>query len=474
MKRRRQPHEAKIGPQTATQTASQITIQLEDVVPEVVVQFLSPFLSNQDVSRFHSTCKNWRSALLTTIISRAGYMRKSDITTWQSTAPGLKNGDTRTLASLVHRVVITTQAESDFIGEFMSTVTHLLIEGTFDSPLDFLPPSLLVLSVTSLCFNQDIQLGMLPPGLLVLNLQETSLNHPLHAGTFPASLQCIIFSDHFMRPVQPGVLPEFIQHIKFGRRFNQPLAEGVLPKSVIYLEFGHLFRCSLTRNILPPGPMRSLLMPNCYKNRIEPGDLPVVETLQVSCDSLAPDSLTGVRYLRLRCDKLRPGDIPHTVTELEITTNNTLTLSMIPKRIEKLKLGHNTRIHIPPQSRFPSTLTELDLGIDFRYKLFPGIFPSTLRLLSLGCYFNHPVELGVLPASLHSLNLGPAFNHPIDRKAIPQSLRLVFVSASYRYCFPAHVTLKKPTNMIKYYEVDDQSVTTIFDPHTRQFSFQSL
>ncbi|GAM17006.1 hypothetical protein SAMD00019534_001810 [Acytostelium subglobosum LB1] len=120
---------------------------------------------------------------------------------------------------------------------------------------------------------------------------------------------------------------------------------------------------------------------------------------------------------------IEPGDLPHTITYLELspTFNQPLQPGAIPPSTTYLKFGPHSEYDQPFVSgALPMSLRTLELGRCYNQQINPGALPSSLTSLKTGG-FNQPLIIGALPSSLIDIEL-VHYNQPIGHGVLPDSL----------------------------------------------------
>lgn len=292
------------------------------------------------------------------------------------------------------------------LGDLYGTVIKIKFSDNFNKPLDYCLPS----NLTHLSFGRlfNTPIFFLPPSLLKLKFH--GYTHPI--SCLPPSLTSLKFKYYNSSPFP---LPDKLKHLSFGINFSQKLE--YFPRELRYLK-----------------------LPANYKHPL-PSFPPYLENIKITFQHIFGDDnnnnisnhlalipplpsastqLKLIVYLNIK--KISKNDWPP-VSELCICNNIENNIECWPSCLTSLEFSLNSNFNYPLLN-LPPTLTKLTLLNSFD-QLVDNLPPSLLYLY-FGNYFNKPVDN--LPPDLKYLRLGKNFNCSIDK--LPLSLTCLSISST--------------------------------------------
>jgi len=263
--------------------------------------------------------------------------------------------------------------------------------GSWNSNLDYLPETLLVLNVGDE-WNQSVD--KLPSHLKKLTFGR---NFDQDVDNLPSSLVYLKFSHWFNQPVNK--LPHSLKKVFFGFAFNQSIDS--LPPHLTHLDLGSR-SFSQQINKIPP----FLIFLTIF----------YVQSSVVNCDF--PNSIIHLQMLGNCSINQLPPFISH--LELENFPLSPPIMDNLALSLRKITFWQSVGMNI---DYFPPCLTHIWFGNRFNKPV--DHLPASLTHLIFGYDFNNPVDY--LPPHLLNLEFKENFNQPIDY--LPLSLLKLRISS---------------------------------------------
>ena len=253
-------------------------------------------------------------------------------------------------------------------------------------------------------FNQPLDAGLLPSSIEQLRLHAFS--QPIRVGSLPSELRHLVLEDSSFTEwewterqaedgmIEVGALPDGLESLKLARPMTT-LVPGQLPASLLLLELGTHFFAALPPRWLPAGLTHLVF---------QGGKQQPPRSATNAEDEVLPASLRSLVYgtSTYTFPALRTGDLPQSLTHLEIGVHELTCPSPLPASLTSLSLSSRQPL---PVGVLPDGLVDLAL-LWYGHALVSGLLPSSLRRLRIGrLSVECALSEGALPASLSLLEL---------------------------------------------------------------------
>jgi len=141
--------------------------------------------------------------------------------------------------------------------------------------------------------------------------------------------------------------------------------------------------------------------------------------------NMFPPNLTHL-FMSDYIPQIEPGVLLSTITHIEMGINYNFELSrdILPLKLKYLKMSDKYSFEFKPDT-FPQELECLVLGYNYDIPILPGTLPSSLKCMEFNWNYKQLIEPGVFPEGLVDLKLGHCYNELLTADTLPKTLESI-------------------------------------------------